>query len=102
MGQLDGRVAMITGGGEGIGRGIAAASLKGGAKVVIAEFNEQLGKQTAADLSQETGGDARFVLCDVSVKEQVQAAVRKTVELFGTIDILVNNAWSGGELSRVE
>ncbi len=101
-GQLDGRVAMITGGGEGIGRGIAAAYLKAGAKVMIAEYNEALGKQTAADLAAETGGDARFMLCDVSVKEQIQAAVTHTVDAFGTIDILVNNAWSGGELSRVE
>lgn len=102
MRQLDGRVAMITGGGEGIGRGIAAAYLKAGAKVVIAEFNEPLGRKTAAELSAETGGEASFVLCDVGVKEQVQAAVQHTVEHFGTIDILVNNAWSGGELSRIE
>ena len=102
MGQLDGRVAMITGGGEGIGRGIAAAYLKAGARVVIAEFNEPLGIKTAADLSAETGGEAKFVLCDVGVKEQVEAAVKHTVEQFGTIDILVNNAWSGGELSRIE
>jgi len=102
MWQLDGRVAMITGGGEGIGRGIAAAYLKEGAKVVIAEYNEALGKQTAADLCEQTGADARFVLCDVGVKDQVEAAVHTTVELFGTLDILVNNAWSGGEISRVE
>lgn len=102
MGQLDGRVAMITGAGEGIGRGIATAYLKEGAKVVIAEFNEGLGKQTAADLSNETGGEAHFVLCDVGAKEQVEAAVAATTEQFGTIDILVNNAWSGGEITRVE
>ncbi len=66
MGQLDGRVAMVTGGGEGIGRGITTAYLNAGAKVVIAEFNEALGKKTAADLSAETGGDCRFVLCDVA------------------------------------
>ncbi len=102
MGQLDGRVAMVTGGGEGIGRGITAAYLKAGAKVVIAEFNEALGKKTAADLSAETGGDCRFVLCDVGVKEQVEAAVQFTIDTFETIDILVNNAWSGGEITRVE
>ena len=102
MGQLDGRVAMVTGGGEGIGRGITTAYLNAGAKVVIAEFNEALGKKTAADLSAATGGDCRFVLCDVGVKEQVEAAVQFTVDTFGTIDILVNNAWSGGEITRVE
>jgi NAD(P)-dependent dehydrogenase (short-subunit alcohol dehydrogenase family) len=85
MGQLDGRVALITGGGEGIGRGLAAAYLKQGARVVIAEFNDALGQQTAKDLANLTRGE-----------------VAETVARFGTIDILVNNAWSGGEISRVE
>jgi NAD(P)-dependent dehydrogenase (short-subunit alcohol dehydrogenase family) len=101
-GELDGRVAMITGGGEGIGRGLAAAFLKQGAKVVIAEYNDPLGQQTAKDLANETGGEIVHVACDVSVKEQIQGAVAETVSRFGTIDILVNNAWSGGRISRVE
>jgi NAD(P)-dependent dehydrogenase (short-subunit alcohol dehydrogenase family) len=102
MGQLDGRVALITGGGEGIGRGLAAAFLKQGARVVIAEFNDALGQQTAKDLASLTRGEIVHITTDVTVKGQIQGAVSETVARFGTIDILVNNAWSGGEISRVE
>src|ERR1700712_1079795 len=102
MGQLDGRVALITGGGEGIGRGLAAAFLKQGARVVIAEFNDALGQQTAKDLANLTRGEIVHITTDVTVKGQIQGAVAETVARFGTIDILVNNAWSGGEISRVE
>jgi NAD(P)-dependent dehydrogenase (short-subunit alcohol dehydrogenase family) len=106
MAQLEGRVALITGGGEGIGRGLAAAFLKEGAKVVIAEFNAPLGRRTAEQLAAETdgknGSEIVYVPCDVTDKAQMQTAVAETINRFGTIDVLVNNAWSGGELSRVE
>jgi glucose 1-dehydrogenase len=92
MGQLDGRVALITGGGEGIGRGLAAAFLKQGARVVIAEFNDALGQQTAKDLANLTRGEIVHITTDVTVKGQIQGAVAETVARFGTIDILVNNA----------
>jgi NAD(P)-dependent dehydrogenase (short-subunit alcohol dehydrogenase family) len=94
MGQLDGRVALITGGGEGIGRGIAQRYVDEGAQVVIADINEDLGHETAAAIG------ARAVRCDV--RTEAAEAVAATVEAFGTIDVLVNNAWGGGELSRVE
>jgi NAD(P)-dependent dehydrogenase (short-subunit alcohol dehydrogenase family) len=94
MGQLDGRVALVTGGGEGIGRGIVRRFLDEGARVMLADINAELGASTAAELG------ASFVACDV--KTQAADAVAATVEAFGTIDVLVNNAWGGGELSRVE
>lgn len=92
--QLDGRVALITGGAEGIGRGITARFIAEGAKVMIADVNADLAAETAQRLG------AASVACDV--RTQAAEAVAKTVEEFGTIDILVNNAWGGGELSRVE
>jgi NAD(P)-dependent dehydrogenase (short-subunit alcohol dehydrogenase family) len=92
--QLEGRVALVTGGGEGIGRGIARRFVDEGAQVVIAELNAPLGAQTAAEIG------AHLMPCDV--RTQAAQAVAQTVERFGTIDILVNNAWGGGELSRVE
>jgi NAD(P)-dependent dehydrogenase (short-subunit alcohol dehydrogenase family) len=92
--QLDGRVALVTGGAEGIGRGIVQRFLAEGAQVVVADVNVELGQQTATDLG------AHFVACDV--RTRAGDAVLSTVERFGTIDILVNNAWGGGELSRVE
>lgn len=92
--QLDGRVALVTGGAEGIGRGIAKRFVDEGARVVVADINAELGEQTAREIG------AAFVRCDV--RTQGAEAVATTVDLFGTIDVLVNNAWGGGELSRVE
>ncbi len=92
--QLDGRVALVTGGAEGIGRGIAKRYVDEGARVMIADVNADLGAKTAAELGTS------FVKCDV--RTDAAAAVQRTVEELGTIDILVNNAWGGGEISRVE
>jgi len=95
-GQLEGRVALITGAGAGIGEGIARRFADEGAKVVVAEFDDASG-QVVADA---VGGT--FVHCDVSVREDVEAAVAAAVAAYGSIDVLVNNAWGGGSIGRVE
>ncbi len=97
-GQLEDRVAVITGAGEGIGRGIASAFVKEGAKVVIAEINAELGNAAVSEL----GENAIFVETDVSVKEENERMIAAAVDQWGTVDILVNNAWGGGVISRVE
>ena len=89
-GQLEGKVALVTGAGAGIGEGIARRFADEGARVVVAEFDEASGRAVA----ESVGGT--FVACDVSVREQVEAAVAAAVAAYGSIDILVNNAWGGG------
>ncbi|MDO8672854.1 MAG: SDR family oxidoreductase [Dehalococcoidia bacterium] len=90
MGLLDGKVAIITGSGQGIGRGIAIAFAKEGASIVIVEVNAERGADAAKEL-QALGARALVVDCDVRVQDQVNRAVAATVKEFGTVDILVNN-----------
>ena len=91
MARLDGKVALVTGAGQGIGRGTARRFVREGAQVVIAEINEECGARVEAEL-RELGGEARFVRTDVGRKDDVVAAVEATVATFGRIDILVNAA----------
>ena len=90
--RLAGRVAIVTGAGEGIGRGIARRYAREGARVVVAEIRDEWGERTAADIRDELGGEARFVHTDVAVKTDVLHMVDEAVSMFGAIDILVNNA----------
>ena len=101
MGRLGGRVALITGAGAGVGRGIARRFAREGARITVAEFNPEWGERTAREIEQ-LGGDALFVQADVSKKAQVEDAVQQTIEKWGTVHVLINNAWSGGALRRIE
>ena len=101
MKRLQGKAAIITGAGQGIGRGIARRFAREGARVMIAERNEQTGTHTASEL-EALGGEGRFIQTDVGEKDQVEAAVAATVDAFGRVDILVNNAWAGAPLARFE
>lgn len=95
-GRLDGKVAVITGAGDGIGAGIARAYAAEGAHVLVAELNEETGRAVA----EEIGG--LFVQVDVTERDQVEAMVATAVETWGSIDVLVNNAWGAGNVGRVE
>lgn len=97
MARLQGKVALITGGGRGIGRAAALLFAREGAKVVIAEIATADGEATAAAI-KEAGGEAKFVATDVSKPEQVEAAVQAAVETFGGLHVLYNNA--GGATAR--
>jgi NAD(P)-dependent dehydrogenase (short-subunit alcohol dehydrogenase family) len=89
-GRLDGKVALITGGGAGIGRETALLFAREGAKVAIAEFSEEAGIDAAREI-ESAGGEAIFLATDVTLPESVQSAVRRTVARFGKLDILYNN-----------
>lgn len=102
MGKLKGRVAIVTGAGMGIGRGIAGALAREGASVLVAEIDAAAGEQTAAWLREEWGVDAAFQAVDVTDKAQVQAMVEQAIARFGRLDILVNNAWRGSGFARLE
>lgn len=95
-GQLAGKVALVTGGGAGIGAGIARRFADEGATVVVAEYDAHTGAAVAAEI------DGLFVATDVTRSDQVENAVATTVSTYGSLDILVNNAWGGGAIGRVE
>jgi 3-oxoacyl-[acyl-carrier protein] reductase len=88
--NLKGQVAIVTGGGRGLGKAAAARMARAGANVVIAEFGD-FGRDAAEEVSQ-IGPKSIFVQTDVSDSESVAAMVATAVETFGRIDILVNNA----------
>ena len=88
MGRVDGKIAIVTGGGTGIGRAAAARLAEEGAKVTIAEFNAESGQAVAEAL----GGDAVFVRHDVREEASWQALMEAVASHHGRLDILVNNA----------
>ena len=99
---FEGKVALITGGGSGIGRASALALAAQGAKVVVADVNVEGGDETVHRI-KDGGGEAFFVQADVSAGAQVAAMVQKTVDTFGRLDCAVNNAGisGGGMMARV-
>ncbi|MBE9639555.1 glucose 1-dehydrogenase [Salipiger mangrovisoli] len=86
--RLKGKTTMITGAASGFGKGIAEVYIREGAKVAVVDLNAEGARAVAAEL----GENAIAVTCDVSKADQVEAAVAQTVQAFGSLDIVVNNA----------
>ncbi|MDS0300186.1 SDR family oxidoreductase [Halogeometricum sp. S1BR25-6] len=91
--------AIVTGGARGIGRGVAEAFAEHGASVVLADIDEEAAEETAAEITESFEGEAVAVQCDVTDADSVEATVDATVERFGDVGILVNNA-GAAELAR--
>lgn len=89
--RLRDKVALITGAGSGIGRAIALEFAREGAKALLAELDEPSGHAVADEIGA-AGGEAHFRRCDVTKEEEVRAAIEATVDAFGRLDIMVNNA----------
>lgn len=96
------KVAIVTGGGGGIGRSVSLKLAEGGAKVVVVDLAEDLG-QVTVDQVKENGGDAIFVKADLTKEADIKNYVEKTIEAYGKIDILMNNAgWEGQIIPLVD
>lgn len=89
--RLQGKAALITGAGSGIGRAIALEFAREGAKLLLAELDEESGKAVAEAVGA-AGGEARFQRCDVAKEADVKQGIEAAVGAFGKLDIMVNNA----------
>lgn len=94
--RLRDQVAIVTGGGRGIGRAVAQGFVQEGAAVVLADIDPEQGEATCQEIL-DGGGKARFIATNVADRASVEAMVQQTVDEFGRIDILVNNAAILGE-----
>lgn len=93
--RMDGHVAIITGGAQNIGEGVARTFSGAGAKVMIADLNGEKARETAAKIAAQTGNAVIGIGCNVTVEAEIQACVAETVRAFGGISTLVNNVGWG-------
>jgi NAD(P)-dependent dehydrogenase (short-subunit alcohol dehydrogenase family) len=100
MGKIDGKIAIVTGAASGMGKATAILFAKEGAKVVVADIQDELGKETVKIIT-EGGGNAVFVHTDVRKVDDVKNMIKTTVDTYGKLDILFNNAGVFGAMSPI-
>jgi NAD(P)-dependent dehydrogenase (short-subunit alcohol dehydrogenase family) len=98
---LKGKTIVVTGGGTGLGRAMGTYFLKLGANLVITSRKLDVLQKTATEMEQETGGKVLAIACDVREYDQVEAVLKQSVDTFGTVDVLLNNA-AGNFISPTE
>jgi NAD(P)-dependent dehydrogenase (short-subunit alcohol dehydrogenase family) len=101
MRRFEGKVALITGGGSGLGRGSAVRLAEEGASIAVADINPEGGQETVRQV-EGVGGRARFILADTTKTEDVRRMVTETVEAFGRLDVLFPSAGVGAGGDVVE
>ena len=99
--RLNGRVALVTGAGAGIGKGVARRFASEGAALWLADVNAEAVEQAAADVRRDFGIEVGWVHTDVSERAEVDAMAESALARFGRVDILVNNAWGRRSDKRV-
>ena len=90
--NLEDKIIIVTGGAAGIGLAVTKGFVEVGAKVMIADFAEDVGKRAVEEANQAGSGEAAFAKCDVTSKTEVDALVQTTIDRWGAVDALVNNA----------
>jgi NAD(P)-dependent dehydrogenase (short-subunit alcohol dehydrogenase family) len=98
--SLEGKIAIVTGSGNGIGRATANAMADAGARVIVSDVLVDDGRRTVKEIT-DRGGDAAFVAADVSQENDVKNLADTAAKTFGSIDILINNAGIGGNFGRI-
>ena len=100
MSNFDKKIAFVTGGGDGIGRATSVALSACGAKVIVTDINEKMGKQTVDQIKSE-GNEASFFKMDVSVESEVKTITDIVIDENKKIDLAVNNAGVGGDFKSI-
>ena len=97
---LEGKVAIVTGGGSGFGRAMSTLYAEEGAKVIVSDIADKSGEETV-DIIKKEGGEAFFVKADVGEPKDCENLVKQAVEKFGKLDIAFNNAGIGGASAKI-